>query len=251
MPKKTAKTESLAKMYNLKTVASLKAPSFISSGIPEIDAITGGLPVTHITEIYGNTGVGKTSLTLKCISALSQKSKVLFVDAENAINTDFLTKEANMENIDLSREYILEEVAALTIQAVDEYDVIVVDSVASLLPRPEADGEMGDQLIGIKARLMGKWTRKLLGPLSKSNCTFLFINQVRESPSMYVPKFIPGGNALPFSASLRIELTSKKADRIIKDDVGIGHKVTAEVVKSRFSPPFQKTSFTLSYTQAN
>lgn len=246
-PTPKPKLSGIKAKYGLKTAAELGALSFITSGVAEIDGLTGGIPRGRITEIYGATGVGKTSLSLKCLSSMSQSGTVLYIDAENAINLDHLTKDAIQKNIHISTEYVLEEAAELTLEAVNDYDIIVVDSIASLVPRPEADGEMGDQLIGIKARLMGKWMRRLVGPLGKSNCAMLFINQLRESPSIYTPKFTPGGKALPYAASLRIELSTKKADRIEKDKKIVGHKVTAEVVKSRVSPPFLKTQFKLMY----
>lgn len=248
MPVKKSKPQSLAEQYGLRTISKLDEVQFISSGIPEIDTLTGGIPKARITEIYGTTGAGKTSLTLKCVSGLSKNGKVLFIDAENAINPSFLTDDANTDNIVISNESNLETVAELTVEAVKEFDAIVIDSVASLLPRVEQDGEMGDQNIGIKARLMGKWMRKLVAPLGKSNCAFLFINQLRESPSMYVPKYTPGGKALPYAASLRIELSSNKADRIIKDGLTVAHRVKVEVTKSKISQPHLSTSFVLKYT---
>lgn len=233
--------------YTIKTLEEYGELQFVSSGIKEIDAIT-KFPRSRITEIYGLQGVGKSDLVLTCLSAMSKDCRVLYIDAENALNpARLLEKGGNPKNIVISDVSILEEAAKLTIKAVGDYDIIVVDSVATLIPRAESDGETGDQFVGLKARLMGQWMRQINAPLGKSNCALIFINQIREGMSIYVPKFTPGGKALPYAASLRLELSASKSERIVKDGVSIGHKVNVEVTKSRVCPPHQKTSFKLYY----
>ena len=234
--------------YTIRTLADAGEIQFITSGIEAIDNMT-KLPRGRITEIHGMAGVGKSDLALSFLSAMSHEGKVFYIDAENALNPARLVqKGAEVKNIDISDQSILEDVANMTIDLVDKYDVIVVDSVATLVPRAEAEGETGDQFVGLRARLMGQWMRKLIGPLGKSKTAMLFINQLRESMSMYGdPMFTPGGKALPYAASLRLKLSTTKADRIIKDGETKGHWVNVEVTKSRVCAPHQKTKFKLEY----
>jgi recombination protein RecA len=229
--------------------SDIKPIEFVSSGISELDALT-QLPKGRITEFYGMQGVGKTTLVTKTISEMSKTSKVLYIDAENALNPGRLTElGANNKNITIATTYVLEDVADLTIDSIGKYDIIVVDSVASLIPRAEDDGETGDMFMGLKARLMGQFMRKLVGRLGKSSTAVVFINQLRETMELYGPKkSTPGGHALPFAASLRIELSTTKADRIKDKDGGFkGHWVNLEITKSKVCRPYQKTRFRIDY----
>lgn len=225
-------------------LSDLKPVEFVSSGVPEIDELVGGFPRARITEVYGMQGVGKTSLMTMCLANMSKDSKLLFVDVENAINPariDALGAQSN--KIDYSNLYVLEEVAELVLASVDKYDVIVVDSVAAMTMMAEDQGEVGQALVGLKARLMGQWLRKLTGKLGKSSCALVFINQERESMILYGnPTFTPGGRALLYATSLRIKLSTTKADRLDG-----GHWVNFEVTKSKVSPPHGKGRFKLSY----
>lgn len=241
-------TETKKVSLKLKTLSEIGDIQFVSSGIAEIDAIT-KIPRARITELYGLQGVGKSSLVMVMLSNISKEGRVLYVDAENALNPERLKSYGGVaKNIDISDESILEHIAELTITSLKKYDVIVVDSVASLISRSESEGAVGDQFVGLKARLMGQWMRRLIGPLGKSKCALVFINQIRESMIAYGnPQFTPGGKALPYAASLRIELKTAKADRIIKDGVTTGHRVNFEITKSRICPPHQKGSFKLIY----
>lgn len=230
--------------YSIKPLSEFGDIAFITTGIEEIDAIT-QFPRGRITEISGLQGVGKSELVQACLTNMSHAGKVLYIDAENALNPSrLIAKGGDSKNIVISDMCILEDVAKYTVDSVGKYDVIVIDSVATLVPKSEAEGETGDQFVGLKARLMGQWMRKLIGPLGKSQCAVVFINQIRESMSMYVPKFTPGGKALPYAASLRLELSSNKADRLAD---GSGHWVNVEVTKSRVCAPHQKTKFRLKY----
>lgn len=249
-----AKAKAAKETLQLKTLSDIGEIKFVSSGVPEIDELTGGFPRARITEIFGMQGIGKTDLMLKCLSAMSTDSKVLYMDVENALNPERLLKKGatKPENIHISEESILQEVAQYVTNHVNDYDVIVVDSVAALVPREEANGESGDQFVGLKARLMGQWIRQLTAKLGKSNCALVFINQLRDSMILYGdPQFTPGGKALPYAASLRIKLSTVKADRIDgKVDgktVVKGHKVTALVVKSKVGAPHRSTQFSLMY----
>lgn len=210
---------------------------FISSGIKEIDLMTKGFPRKRITEIFGLKGVGKTTLMSKVISELPEL-KICYIDAEGGLPTP-------PDNVTVNNEHILERVHDIVESALEDnkYDLIVVDSVASLVPRAEVEGEEGDAHMGLKARLMSQWMRKINYYLPKSNTAVVFINQQRESMNTYGPsKFTPGGFGVPYAASLRLELKSNKADRFEG-----GHWVNVEVEKSRICKPYQKTKFKLLY----
>jgi RecA/RadA recombinase len=253
MPDKTPKkiTSKLAKAgFSVKSGLDIKPIEFVTSGVPEIDDLVGGIPKGRITEIYGMQGVGKTTLMTMCVSNMSKTNKVLYIDAENAFNPHrALELGLDLKNIEVSDTYIVEDVIDLTIEAVDSYDIVVIDSLASLVPRAEDDGNTGDMFMGLKARLMGQFMRKLVGKLGRSDCAAVFINQLRETMEIYGPKkSTPGGHALPYAASLRLELSTTKADRIRDKDGGFkGHKVTVEVTKSKVSRPHQKTQFKIDY----
>lgn len=214
---------------------------FVPSGIPEIDELTGGFPRGRITEIYGMQGVGKSSLMLQILKRIPEL-KIYYVDAESAVSSHY---HGNSQNVEFEEEYLLEKVAEsveVVIQS-NFYDLIIVDSVANLIPWAEMEGASGDAHMGLKARLMGQWMRKLTPYLHKSKAAIVFINQQRETMNMYGPaKTTPGGHALPFAASLRLELKTTKADR--KD---WGHWVNFEITKSKVCKPYQKSRFKLEY----
>ena len=235
--------------FTIKTLAEVEDIKFITSGFAEIDEITGGFPRGRITEVHGMASVGKSELVQTCLVNMSKQGKVLYVDAENAMNPQRLRDKGGVaENISISDMHIMEDVANFVTQNVNNYDVIVVDSIATLVPRAESEGETGDQFVGLRARLMGQWMRKIIAPLGKSQCALVCINQLRESMSMYGdPLFTPGGKALPYAASLRLKLSTTKADRILKDGVTVGHKVLVEVTKSRVCAPHQSTKFKIEY----
>lgn len=210
---------------------------FITSGVPEIDAMTHGFPRQKITEIYGPKGVGKTTLMSRLVASLPDL-KICYIDAEGGLPTP-------PDNVTVNTEHILERAQDIVESALEDnkYDLIVVDSVASLVPRAEVEGEAGDAHMGLKARLMSQWMRRIHLYLSKSNTAVVFINQQRESMNPYGPqKFTPGGFALPYAASLRLELKSNKADKLEN-----GQWVHVEVEKSRVCKPYQKTKFKLDY----
>lgn len=216
---------------------------FVSSGIPEIDSLTNGFPRGKVSEIYGAQGVGKTSLMIQIFRKMPEL-KIVYIDAEQTVNELYL-KEMGLTNIELSHQYILERVVeeVEVLVQTNYYDLIIIDSVASIVPWSEVEGDAGDAHMGLKARLMSQFMRKIVGQLNKTKTALVFINQQREVIGSYYPvKFTPGGHALPYAASLRLELKTTKADR--KD---WGHIVHVEVVKSKVSRPFQKTEFKLKY----
>jgi recombination protein RecA len=202
--------------------------------VPELDAIA-GIPVGQLTTLYGSASVGKTDLALRAsVSASKAKLKVLYCDVENRLNPariDSLGGDRKL--IDYSDEYVQEEVAEMVIEAVSRYNLIIVDSVAQLLPRAERDGDMADANIGLRAKLNWKWIRILQGKLSKSDCALLLISQIRQSPNIYKPTYIAGGDNLTFNSSLMISLASNNSsDKVIKNKEIIGRKVTAKITKS-------------------
>jgi len=217
--------------------SDLPPQEFISSGVKEIDEMTHGIPRKKITEIYGPKGVGKTTLMSKIIGELSDLD-ILYIDAESGLPY-------SPKNVTVNTEHMLEAVQDVVESALEDnkYDLIVVDSVASLIPRAEIEGDSGDVHMGLKARLMSQWMRRIHLYLAKSNTAVVFINQQRESMNPYGPsKFTPGGFGLPYAASLRLELKSNKVDKL--DD---GQWVHVEVEKSRVCKPYQKTKFKLQY----
>lgn len=230
-------------------LASVPKIEFVTSGIDAVDELIGGYPRAKITEIYGNTGTGKSTMMYKCLAVISKTAKVLYIDVENALNPNRVIElGADASKVDYSRLYVLQEVAELVNKNIKNYDMIIIDSVAAMVPREEHQGETGEQFVGLKPRLMGQWMRKLEGPLGDTKCAVVFINQLRETMELYGNKrTTPGGRALPYAASLRLELSSHAADRIIKDKINTGHWVNVKVSKTKLGKPFLVTKFKLEY----
>lgn len=247
--KQSKKVHRLMTKHKLIFANQLPDLDYVTTGFPELDKIV-RFPRKRISEIYGLQGVGKTTLTMKSLAGLTkEKRKVLYVDVENSFNKD----RAQALGVDLTRlavapVSILEEVADTVTENIKGFDAIVVDSVAQMVPRAEYEGEYGDALIGLKARLMGQFMRRISSDLYKSNCALIFINQLRENIAMFTAKYsTPGGMALKYAASLRIELKTTAKDRIIKGGEQIGHYVTAEITKSKIGKPKQTAKFKLLY----
>lgn len=244
----------LAKKYNLVMASDLPKLEFVPSGLGELDELTGGFPRARITELYGLQGVGKTALSQMAIAAATRAGcKTLFIDCENAFNP-VRAKELGVDPTKLAivSKSMLEEVHDIIIGELANFDLIVIDSVAAMVPRAEIEGEAGDANVGLKARLMGQLVRKANVELSKSKCALVFVNQLRESMEMFAPKYsTTGGNALRFFSSLRIELITTAKDRIEKTKNGqkvrIGHRVTARIIKSRMCKPYESVSFEIIY----
>ena len=217
----------------------------IPSGSICLDAALGigGYPKGRIIEIYGPESSGKTTLALSAIAECQKKGgQAAFVDAEHAIDPLYAARlGVNIDELILSQpdngEQALEIVDMLA--ASEAVDIIVVDSVAALVPQAELEGGMSDSNVGAHARLMSKAMRKLAGVLNKSNCTVIFINQLREKVGVIYgnPEVTTGGRALKFYASIRIDI--RKAEALKEGDKILGNTVNIKVVKNKVAPPFK------------
>ena len=228
----------------------------IPTGSPSLDLAlgVGGVPRGRVIEIYGSESSGKTTLVLHIIAEVQKKGgKAAFIDTEHALDPDYAGKiGVKVKDLLISQpdngEQALDIVEALVRSG--SIDVIVIDSVAALTPRAEIEGEMGDQHIGLQARLMGQALRKLAAITSKAKTAIIFTNQTRMLIGTMMfgnPMTTPGGKALKFYASVRIEL--KRIAQIKKGDEIIGSRIKAKVVKNKVAAPFKETEFDIIYNE--
>jgi len=206
----------------------------------------GGLPKGRVIEIYGPESSGKTTLTLQTIAQCQKAGgTAAFIDAEHALDPTYAQKlGVNIDDLLVSQPDTGEqalEIADMLVRS-NAVDVVVVDSVAALTPRAEIEGEMGDQLPGLQARLMSQALRKLTGNIKRSNCMVIFINQLRMKIGVMMPGQSPetttGGNALKFYASVRLDI--RRIGAIKKGDEIIGNQTRIKVVKNKMAPPFKQ-----------
>lgn len=241
-------------IMNLERIPKIEIET-ISTGSPSLDLAlgVGGLPRGRIVEIYGPESSGKTTLALSVI-AQAQKGggTTAFIDMEHALDPEYAKRiGVDTNKLVISQPDSGEDALNIVEKMVKSglFDVIVVDSVAALVPKVELEGEVGDQYIGLQARMMSQALRKLTGIISKTRTIVVFINQIRAQIGGMIPmqETTPGGKALKFYASVRIEL--KRIAQVKKGEEIVGNKIKAKIVKNKVAPPFKVAEIEIYYNE--
>ena len=226
--------------------------SFVSTGVLPIDVAlgVGGYPKGRIVEIYGPESSGKTTMALHAVAEVQRNGgHAAFIDAEHSLDPSYARNiGVDIDNLLISQPGNGEEALEITNMLVNSgVDILIVDSVAALVPKAELEGEMGDSHIGLQARLMSQALRKLAGSINSSQSIVIFINQIREKVGVIFgsPETTPGGRALKFYSSVRLEI--RKRENIKEGDNIVGTMTRAKVVKNKVAPPFKEAFFPLIY----